>query len=421
MTLNLNRLFIISVSLIFLSFIIPKSPWGFFAHKRINRLAIFTLPPEMIPFYKYHLEYVTEHAVDPDKRRYLARLEAYRHYIDVDHWDVYPFDKMPRKWSDALAKYTEVYVITDTNDTLQLFGETVSVRVEQDWIVKSPDIYSLTNQDSLMLSYYDYKGFIINSILSQYYKENWLLEVDSILPLFDSIPVNQNLKGAYAKDKLTPYGILPWNLEQVQRRLQKAFETKDLNRILRHSADLGHYIGDAHVPLHTTENYNGQLTNQVGIHAFWESRLPELFADETYDYFVGKADYIDNPNAYYWQIVLDSHVLLDSVLAIEKELKNTLSDDQLYCFENKGQAMIRTECFEFADIYHQRLDGMVESRMRAAIKAVGDAWYTAWVDAGQPNLNEFLVDYEPTIVEQKERKTLENQLKTGKALGRKHE
>ena len=40
---------------------------------------------------------------------------------------------------------------------------------------------------------------------------------------------------------------------------------------------------------------------------------------------------------------------------------------------------------------------------------------------GQPNLNEFLVDYEPTIVEQKERKTLENQLKTGKALGRKHE
>ena len=42
--------------------------WGFWAHKRINRLAVFTLPPEMIVFYKTHLEYVTEHAVDPDKR-----------------------------------------------------------------------------------------------------------------------------------------------------------------------------------------------------------------------------------------------------------------------------------------------------------------------------------------------------------------
>jgi len=43
--------------------------WGFYGHKRINRVAIFTLPPEMFGFYKEHIEYLTEHAVDPDKRR----------------------------------------------------------------------------------------------------------------------------------------------------------------------------------------------------------------------------------------------------------------------------------------------------------------------------------------------------------------
>ena len=60
--------------------------WGFFGHKKINRMAVFTLPPEMIKFYKKNIEYITEHAVDPDKRRYAVEGEAQRHYIDIDHY-----------------------------------------------------------------------------------------------------------------------------------------------------------------------------------------------------------------------------------------------------------------------------------------------------------------------------------------------
>ena len=47
------------------------------------------------------------------------------------------------------------------------------------------------------------------------------------------------------------------------------------------------------MPLHTTENYNGQMTGQRGIHGFWESRLPELKSKD-YDYFVGRAEYVEN-------------------------------------------------------------------------------------------------------------------------------
>ncbi|MBL0103970.1 MAG: hypothetical protein IPP51_09590 [Bacteroidetes bacterium] len=46
--------------------------------------------------------------------------------------------------------------------------------------------------------------------------------------------------------------------------------------ILYYSANIGHYVADAHVPLHCTENYNGQMTGQSGIHGFWESRLPGI-------------------------------------------------------------------------------------------------------------------------------------------------
>jgi hypothetical protein len=38
---------------------------------------------------------------------------------------------------------------------------------------------------------------------------------------------------------------------------------------------------------------------------------------------------------------------------------------------------------------------MVERQMRASVKMIGDVWYTAWVDAGQPDLK-VLIDYKPT-------------------------
>ncbi|MEO6190446.1 MAG: hypothetical protein ABIO44_08890, partial [Saprospiraceae bacterium] len=48
------------------SFLLPED-WGFYSHKLLNRLAIFTLPEGMIDFYKSNLNYIQEHAVDPDK------------------------------------------------------------------------------------------------------------------------------------------------------------------------------------------------------------------------------------------------------------------------------------------------------------------------------------------------------------------
>ncbi|MBK9176645.1 MAG: hypothetical protein IPM46_09995 [Flavobacteriales bacterium] len=60
--------------------------WGFYGHKRINRMACYTLPPEMFPFFKRHIDFISDHAVDPDRRRYAVPGEAERHYIDIDHY-----------------------------------------------------------------------------------------------------------------------------------------------------------------------------------------------------------------------------------------------------------------------------------------------------------------------------------------------
>ena len=381
--------------------------WGFFGHRRINRLATFTLPPEMIGFFKKNIEYLTEHAVDPDKRRYATRHEAVRHYIDIDHWGVYPFPEVPRNWTDALAQYTVIRIVDSAGDTLSLTGNDRAELQDGRWWYSEGLLQDLR----ISVDEQDYRSFIRGSILPIYYEESWSLSCDSLREIF-GIPATQwDCHYADAIDPFSEYGILPYHLVKVQEQLTEAFLEKDPQRILRICADFGHYIGDAHVPLHTTENYNGQLTGQDGIHAFWESRIPELFADTQYDFFVGRATYFDDPSEYYWDIVLESHLMVDSVLSIERELRETFPENQQYCYEDRLGFTIRTQCPAFGDAYQARLQGSIERRMRDAILAVGSAWYTAWVDAGSP-----MLDFDIVLEE-----VVDQELPAGEQLGRKHD
>ncbi|MBE7509582.1 MAG: S1/P1 Nuclease [Bacteroidia bacterium] len=296
--------------------------WGFFGHRLINKMAVYTLPPEIIGFYKANIEFIEEHAVDPDKRRYAVKNEAARHYIDVDRYGDHPFDSLPKYWGRAVEKYTE--------------------------------------------------------------------------------------------DTLMAHGIVPWHIDRMLQRLTKAFADKDYTKILRNSADLGHYIADAHVPLHCTKNYNGQLTNQNGIHAFWESRLPELFSQD-YDFFTGKAKYIDKPIDYIWNIVRASYAAKDSVLLFERMLNEKFPSDQKYSYEQRGANMMKVYAYDYSEQYHKMLDGMVERRMKEAIISVGSFWYTAWVNAGMPNLK----GIEKVTISEEEKKEMECEDKmwrTGKVL-----
>jgi hypothetical protein len=169
-------------------------------------------------------------------------------------------------------------------------------------------------------------------------------------------------------------------------RLTDAFKEKNQVRILKLSAEIGHYIADAHVPLHANSNHNGQLTDQKGIHGFWESRVPELLADKQWDFFIGKAEYIKNPGDFIWKRVLESAAASDSVLLFEKELSQIFSPDQKFAFEERNGVTIRQYSSAFSIAFDKKLNGMVERRMRQSIYAIASFWYTAWVNAGQPDL-----------------------------------
>lgn len=309
-----------------LALIIPLllcTSWGFFAHRRINQLAVFTLPPEMLSFYKAGYKYITEHAVDPDKRRYIDTLEAPRHYLDVENYEA-NIDSIPEKFKDALAKY--------------------------------------------------------------------------------------------GQQKLNENGIVPWQIQRSYYGLVKAFQTRDSLKILKYSADLGHYLADAHVPLHTTANHNGQLTNQVGLHAFWESRIPELFAGN-YKLATGKASYISDPLKTAWAIVKHTHLLVDTVVKFEAELNARFPSDQKYSFSEQNNTVLKQYAPAYAKAYQDLMQGMVEKQMRSAILAIGSFWFSAWVDAGQPELKN-LIKIEPSAEEKRLAELEAQKFKEGRIIGR---
>ena len=258
---------------------------------------MFLLPPEMIGFYKSNIQFLSEHAVDPDKRRYVLPQEAPRHYIDLDQYKKEGRNILPQEWDKAVEMFSE--------DTLQA------------------------------------------------------------------------------------HGIVPWWIQIMKFKLTHAFQEKDKDEILKISADLGHYIGDAHVPLHASSNHNGQLTNQIGIHGLWESRLPELFATTRYDMLMEKATYLQHPLAFIWERINQSSIASEAVLKIEKKLSVSMDEQHIFSYEKRNGKYERVYSTGYATQYHQALKGMVEQRMRDATYAIACFWYTAWVDAGQPNLSDF--------------------------------
>ncbi|WP_026952736.1 zinc dependent phospholipase C family protein [Algoriphagus mannitolivorans] len=190
----------------------------------------------------------------------------------------------------------------------------------------------------------------------------------------------------FPEDSLRAHGIGPWSAYQTFLSLTKAFEQKNQAAILRLSADLGHYLGDLNVPLHTTKNYNGQLTGQEGIHGFWESRVPELMS-QNYSFWVGKAEYVEKPQLAIWKAVAQAHAQVDSVLFFERELTKAFPEDQKFSFEERNRITVRVYSREFTEAYASALDGMVERQLRKSIKMIADFWFTAWVNAGQPDLS----------------------------------
>lgn len=194
----------------------------------------------------------------------------------------------------------------------------------------------------------------------------------------------------YSKDSLLKYGYVPFWIMEMKARLTSAFIDRNRDSILLYTIDLGHYIGDAHVPLHTSINYDGQLTGQRGLHALWESVAPEKVMEHFKFSGQRSATYLKNPEQAIWNAVRHAHSLLPTVFVTEKELTKEFTEKTKYRTEKRNGREYKYYTKEFGQAYGERLQKSINDQLLRSANLMADCWYTAWVDGGKPDLRDLL-------------------------------
>ena len=168
-------------------------------------------------------------------------------------------------------------------------------------------------------------------------------------------------------------GVVPWIIQDRWRDLVDAFREGDPAKVALVTAILGHYIADAHVPLHTTVNHDGELTGQRGVHSRWETGLVERhIVAEDLPVLPAQPDaaFIQRP----WEWLRASHALVPQLLADDREADRTTS------LGNRG----KTRSTAYWMIFWARQGPVVKQQLQLAGEHLGDAILNAWIEAGRP-------------------------------------
>lgn len=195
----------------------------------------------------------------------------------------------------------------------------------------------------------------------------------------------------YSKDSLLKYGYVPYHIITMKNKLTDAFRSANKDSILFYATDLAHYIGDANVPLHTSVNYDGQLTNQVGLHSLWESMVPEIEIEQYNLYSDHKAEYINSPEQTIWNTIRHTYQLTADVFAKEIEVTKQFVDSTKFRTQIRRGKEVKSYTSAFAKAYSKALGNTINDQLLNSSKLIADFWYTAWVDAGKPDLSPLLV------------------------------
>lgn len=168
-------------------------------------------------------------------------------------------------------------------------------------------------------------------------------------------------------------GVVPWIIQDRWRDLVDAFRQGDPAQVALATAILGHYVADAHVPLHTTVNHDGQLSGQRGVHSRWESDLVGRNVEvEDLAVLPARPDaaFLDRP----WDWLKASYALVPQLLEDDREADRSTPQD------NRGKH--RTQAYWLT--FWARQGPSVTLQLQVAGKHLGDAILNAWIAAGKP-------------------------------------
>jgi hypothetical protein len=176
------------------------------------------------------------------------------------------------------------------------------------------------------------------------------------------------------RDFVIKNGLVPWRTEEIYNQLRESFKQLPTAPFARDnvklfSAVLSHYVGDSFQPFHAAVNYDGQLTNQQGIHSRFETEMFDRFHQKL-KIAPGPVVPIPNVRDFSFATLTDSFSHVDAILAADREaVKGREFYDDGY----------------FAQMF-EKTGPIMEKRISGAIAGLASLITSAWIDAGKPAL-----------------------------------
>ena len=180
----------------------------------------------------------------------------------------------------------------------------------------------------------------------------------------------------FGRATLTRNGMLPWRAQELFGNVRRTFEgfTRGSQYgptdLILYSASLGHYIQDAHQPLHATNNYDGQLTSNNGVHARFERDLIETFPSRL-TVKPAAPTAITSARDAAFDALLAGYKLVDVILKADSEAigaKESYDD-------------------EYFEKFFTTVKPVLEQRLAESITATASVIIGAWELAGKPALS----------------------------------
>ncbi|MBZ5546053.1 MAG: hypothetical protein LAO07_20690 [Acidobacteriia bacterium] len=190
--------------------------------------------------------------------------------------------------------------------------------------------------------------------------------------MFPYLELPHNFKQAVEKlggGPINRNGLLPWHVGEYSLRLTNALKAQKWDEAKELAAALGHYVADTHDPLHTTSNYDGQLTGQTGLSA----RFGVTLMDRFQGFFIfrpARATKIEDPTEHAFDAVLEANTWVDQIVLADRVALKGLRDYN----------------DDYLDRFYTEIGSFAVRELNNAAQDAGSYWYTAWLNAGRPQL-----------------------------------
>jgi len=179
----------------------------------------------------------------------------------------------------------------------------------------------------------------------------------------------------YGAELANKNGRLPWRAEEVFNKLVTAFSDVPkggygADNVKYLSAVMAHYTEDAHQPFHAVESYDGQATNQRGIHSRFETELV-LRNKSTLKLTPVVITPIPDIRTFFFDTLIDDQPLVPKILDADKKA-------------TEGREFY-DDAF-FADFAKNGALAIAEKRYSDSASGVASVWTAAWEKAGKPKM-----------------------------------